>query len=140
MPKINYPIFKRLHRGQGGFTLIELLIVIAILGVIGAVVALNVGGFFGTGNLEAANSEASTVRTAAFAYVADNGLASYDSTGSDPGPGTAGDLGAYLVGTNIKATYHIDTTTACGLDVTSEGDWDSTLNWDSDNCRWVKAP
>lgn len=131
MPKINYPIFKRLHRGQGGFTLIELLIVIAILGVIGAVVALNVGGFFGTGNLEAANAEASTVRTAAFAYVADNGLPSWQ--------GDVSALTDYLVGTDIKATYSIDTTTPCGISVDSEDEWDSTLDWDPANCRWVKA-
>lgn len=41
---------------QKGFTLIELLVVIAILALIAAVVALNVGGFFGrgTGNNETA--------------------------------------------------------------------------------------
>lgn len=37
---------------QRGITLIDLLIIIAILGVIAAVVALNVGGFFGTGGNE----------------------------------------------------------------------------------------
>ena len=35
---------------QRGFTLIELLVIIAIVGVIVAVVALNVGGFFGSHN------------------------------------------------------------------------------------------
>jgi len=44
---------------QKGFTLIELLVVIAILAVIAAIVALNVGDFFGRGttNNETATNE-----------------------------------------------------------------------------------
>lgn len=44
---------------QKGFTLIELLVVIAILGIIAAMVALNVGSFFG----RAANNETATNET-----------------------------------------------------------------------------
>lgn len=74
MPKTKYPIFKCLHRGQKGFTLIEMLIVIAILGVIAAVVVLNVGGFLGMGEKEAFCTEGDTVQAAAMAYaVAHNG-------------------------------------------------------------------
>jgi prepilin-type N-terminal cleavage/methylation domain-containing protein len=64
MLKTKYPIFKCMHRGEKGFTLIELLVVIAILGVIAAVVALNVGGFFGRGTVQAANTELHQVQTA----------------------------------------------------------------------------
>ena len=46
---------------QKGFTLIELLVVIAILGIIAAMVALNVGSFFG----RAANNETATNETVA---------------------------------------------------------------------------
>ena len=55
---------KMIHRGEKGFTLIELLVVIAILGVIAAVVALNVGSFFGRGTVQAANTELHQVQTA----------------------------------------------------------------------------
>ena len=40
-------------RGEKGFTLIELLIVVAILGVLAAVVIPNVGRFIGRGESEA---------------------------------------------------------------------------------------
>jgi type IV pilus assembly protein PilA len=69
MPKTKYPIFKCMHRGEKGFTLIELLVVIAILGIIAAVVVLNIGGFFGRGKTEAANTEAHQVQTAMVAYM-----------------------------------------------------------------------
>ena len=62
---------KRMHRGQKGFTLIELLVVIAILGIIAAVVALNVGTFFGRGTLQAANTELHQAQTAIISAMAE---------------------------------------------------------------------
>jgi prepilin-type N-terminal cleavage/methylation domain-containing protein len=60
-----------MHRGEKGFTLIELLVVIAILGVIAAVVALNVGNFFGRGTVQSANTELHQVQTAVIAAMAE---------------------------------------------------------------------
>jgi prepilin-type N-terminal cleavage/methylation domain-containing protein len=71
---------KRLHRGEKGFTLIELLIVVAILGILAAVVVPNVGGFFSTGKLNAANTEVANVETAAMGYYADEGAWPTDSS------------------------------------------------------------
>jgi len=73
MPKVKYPIFKSLHRGQKGFTLIELLIVVAILAIIAAVIIPNIARFMITGQLSAANSEAENVKTAALGYFGEYG-------------------------------------------------------------------
>jgi len=64
-------LISRMSGGQKGFTLIELLVVIAILGVIAAIVALNVGTFFGRGTLQAANTELHQVQTAIISLMAD---------------------------------------------------------------------
>ncbi len=61
-------------RGEKGFTLIELLIVVAILGVLAAVIIPNVGRFMGAGQEEAAATELANVQTAVIAMMTDNGL------------------------------------------------------------------
>ena len=65
-------LMQKVGKGEGGFTLIELLIVILILGIIAAVVVLNVGGFFGTGAKQAALMEKDAVQTALLAAMVDN--------------------------------------------------------------------
>ena len=62
------------ERGEKGFTLIELLIVVAILGVLAAVVIPNVGRFIGRGETEAADTEFANVQTAIIAMMVDNQL------------------------------------------------------------------
>jgi type IV pilus assembly protein PilA len=61
-------------RGEKGFTLIELLIVVAILGVLAAVVIPNVGRFIGRGEQEAKDTELSNMQSAVVAMMVDNGL------------------------------------------------------------------
>ena len=56
-----------------GFTLIELLVVIVILGILAAVVVFAVSGITDKGTVSACKTDASTVRTAAEAYNAQNG-------------------------------------------------------------------
>ncbi len=63
------------ERGEKGFTLIELLIVVAILGVLAAVVIPNVGRFIGRGEAEAGETEKANVQTAVVAMMVDNQLA-----------------------------------------------------------------
>ena len=63
-------------RGERGFTLIELLIVIAILGVLAAVVIPNVGRFIGRGEEEARDTEFANVQSAVLAMMVDNNLSS----------------------------------------------------------------
>lgn len=81
---------KPFSRGQRGFTLIELLIVIAILGVLAALVVPNVIRFMKSGQLASAKQEFGTVQTSVDAVMAEAGWNDID--GDDwIGPGNPAD-------------------------------------------------
>jgi type IV pilus assembly protein PilA len=104
-----------LERGEKGFTLIELLIVVAILGVLAAVVIPNVGRFIGRGEEEAADTEFSNVQTAVISMMTDNGLSELPT--------------GYVDGTVISATDNMSlfphSTAACGTVKLTDPDGDS---------------
>ncbi len=119
--------FLKSFRNQKGFTLIELLIVVAILGILAAVVLPNVSGFLSTGNLAAANSEVAAVKTASAAYYAGGGTF----------PSTSGAYTAYL-DRAPKATYGF---TTVGMVSTAAGYWDAAPNnfiFSTTNQTWSK--
>lgn len=120
MSKVKYPIFKCLHRGETGFTLIELLIVVAILGIIAAVVIPNISGFMTSGQLAAANTEAEQVKTACLGYFADHNAWPTDSTNLPP---------TYISGA-LKAVYDIDDSYGWLLSVTNST-WSNAITF---NC------
>ncbi len=91
-------LMKRMHKGQKGLTLIELLIVVAILGIIAAVVIPNLGAFMVTGRISAANTEVENVKTASLAYYAEN----------EAWPADSGVLNLYMAGT-LTGNYTFDT-------------------------------
>ena len=72
--------FLRKIRESKGFTLVELLIVIAILGVLAAVVLPNVTGLADEGQTEAAKAELVTVQTAMDTMMAKNAITSVTAT------------------------------------------------------------
>lgn len=122
---------KRLHRGEKGFTLIELLIVIAILGIIAAIVVPNVAGFLVSGTLNAAQTEAENVKTAAVGYLAEEG----------DWPDTSDDLDSFLEGTHTALRAKYDFQGDAGIDsadATIANGWGTDIEWIQADQTWAR--
>jgi len=121
-----------LYRGEKGFTLIELLIVIAILGIIAAIVVPDVAAFMTFGTLNAAQTEVENVKTAAVGFRADYGV----------WPGDSDALGLFLEGGTdaLKATYQFGGDAGIeDADPTIAGGWGDAIHWDADSQTWARG-
>jgi prepilin-type N-terminal cleavage/methylation domain-containing protein len=90
---------KRFKRGEKGFTLVELLIVVAILGILAAVVIPNVVGLMGRGGAQAYETDQEVIQLAASTF--------YSDVHSGFGGGTDADISTFddnMWGANATAT------------------------------------
>jgi len=128
--KIRRFMKKRFRYGEKGFTLIELLIVVAILGILAAVIVPNLATFLGTGQAAAANTEVANVETAALAYYADN--STWPSN-------TNTDLASYLSNPAIHANYGFDAFGRVDLANDTVSLASTSIKWDLANHKWIKV-
>jgi type IV pilus assembly protein PilA len=97
------------NRGEKGFTLIELLIVVAILGVLAAIVIPNVGRFIGRGKTEGAATELKSIQSSTLAMMTDLGVSQLAAGSFASGTNSTNDMTVFP-----SVQYHLYSMTVNG--------------------------
>jgi len=107
--------FLKLRSNNRGFTLVELIIVVAILGVLAAIIVPNVTGLASYGETEAAVQELSIVQSAVDIMMAKTGLTAVNVTTA------TSDMSAFPTGSSLYPSYLRTTTTKGTYSVVASG-------------------
>lgn len=123
-------------RGEKGFTLIEIIIVLAVLGVLAAVVVPNVSGFLGRGKERGWNSDRDTLQAAVDSYRTD---VAHRAAAGNPWPTLGGLIGAPWDSGNGTYVQTLNTSTAnyTDGDYTDVGERDIYLETGEDRNSFI---
>lgn len=100
-------VFNTLHRGEKGFTMLEILVVVAIMGMLVAIIILNILDLTNEGEDEAKAIELHNVQTAIYAMMVKAGTAELDSS-YDEIDELAEVEGVTATNPNTSVVYYLD--------------------------------